>query len=73
MDTYVGKVQEEFPRLYFWSKGELLSLITYTPNPAALIPIVKKCFQSICDLNFEMPTDTKVTDSIDVTLNRKSP
>ena len=69
MDAYVGKVQEEFPRLYFWSKGELLSLITYTPNPTSLIPIVKKCFPSILDLTFDMPSDTKLTESIDVTLN----
>ena len=71
MDGFVGRVQEEFPRLFFWSKEELLSLITYTPNPANLLPIVKKCFPSVRDLQFEMPTDAKVTDSIDVALNCK--
>eukprot|EP00111_Clytia_hemisphaerica_P005633 TCONS_00016358-protein len=69
IDTSVEKVQEQCPRLYFWSQEELLSLITYSPNPASLITIVKNCFPSVTDLDFEMPSDVKVTDSIDVTLN----
>ena len=71
IDTSVEKVQEKCPRLYFWSQEELLSLITYSPNPASLIPIVKNCFPSVTDLDFEMPSDVKATDSIDVTLNCK--
>ncbi|XP_041127932.1 dynein heavy chain domain-containing protein 1 [Polyodon spathula] len=40
----------EFPRLYFLSDGELIQLLSAHVSPPSLLPLVRKCFPSVQEL-----------------------
>ncbi|XP_066556290.1 dynein heavy chain domain-containing protein 1 [Amia ocellicauda] len=45
--------RSEFPRLNFLSDGEVINLLSLHPSPSALLPLVRKCFPSVQELDLE--------------------
>ena len=71
VDEYIEKARVAFPRLYFLSDNDLLSLLAWSRNPKDLLPFVRKCFPGIKNLQFALPRDgnLRLTSSLDTTLN----
>ena len=74
MKDYIENVRISFPRLFFLSDNDLLSLLAWSRNPKDLLPFVRKCFPGIKNLLFSLPKDgnLKMTSSLDTALNGKA-
>ena len=70
---YIDKARVVFPRLYFLSDNDLLSLLAWSRNPKDLLPFVRKCFPGIKNLQFTLPRDSnlRLASSLDTALNGK--
>ena len=73
VEEYIEKVRAAFPRLFFLSDNDLLSLLAWSRNPKDLLPFVRKCFPGIKNLQFALPRDgnLKLASSLDTALNGK--
>ena len=74
MKDYIENVRISFPRLFFLSDNDLLSLLAWSRNPKDLLPFVRKCFPGVKNLLFSLPKDgnLKMASSLDTALNGKS-
>lgn len=68
---YIDKARVAFPRLFFLSDNDLLSLLAWSRNPKDLLPFVRKCFPGIKNLQFALPKDgnLRLNPSLDTALN----
>lgn len=68
---YIDKARVAFPRLFFLSDNDLLSLLAWSRNPKDLLPFVRKCFPGIKNLQFALPRDgnVRLATSLDTALN----
>ena len=73
VQEYIEKVRVAFPRLFFFSDNDLLSLLAWSRNPNDLLPFVRKCFPGIKNLQFALPSDgnLRLATSLDTALNGK--
>ena len=73
VEEYIEKARVAFPRLFFLSDNDLLSLLAWSRNPKDLLPFVRKCFPGIKNLQFALPRDgnLKLASSLDTALNGK--
>lgn len=55
------EMRSQFPRLHFLSEPELVSLLSVSRNPVALVPHVRKCFSGVADISFSLPADVEGT------------
>ena len=71
VNDYIEKARVVFPRLFFLSDNDLLSLLAWSRNPKDLLPFVRKCFPGIKNLQFALPKDgnLKMASSLDTALN----
>ncbi|XP_057293707.1 dynein axonemal heavy chain 1-like isoform X2 [Hydractinia symbiolongicarpus] len=71
LEEYLLTIQNSSPRLYFLSHGEMLKLLAINRNPKDVIPFVRKCFNGMTNLKFEMPqtSTTNIFSPIDISLN----
>ena len=69
LTSYIAKVRDQFPRLYFLSDQELVAMLGISRNAPALLPYVKKCFMGIEDLTFSLPNEEAHASSLDYALN----
>ena len=75
MDQVFEFARHQFPRLYFLSRDELVSLLSVSRNPRALLPTAKKCFHGIANLTFALPANTdtaNINSALDYALNGKA-
>ena len=68
---YIEDARVAFPRLFFLSDNDLLSLLAWSRNPKDLLSFVRKCFPGVKNLQFALPKDgnLKLTSSLDTALN----
>ena len=59
LGTLFDEIRSQFPRLYFVSDEELVSMLGISRNVQQLVPFARKCFPGIVDIGFEVPTTTK--------------
>lgn len=73
VEEYIEKARVAFPRLFFLSDNDLLSLLAWSRNPKDLLPFVRKCFPGIKNLQFALPRDgnLRLASSLDTALNGK--
>ena len=73
VEEYIEKARVAFPRLFFLSDNDLLSLLAWSRNPKDLLLFVRKCFPGIKNLQFALPRDgnLKLASSLDTALNGK--
>lgn len=73
VEEYIEKARVAFPRLFFLSDNDLLSLLAWSRNPKDLLPFVRKCFPGIKNLQFALPKDgnLRLASSLDTALNGK--
>lgn len=73
VEEYIQKARVAFPRLFFLSDNDLLSLLAWSRNPKDLLPFVRKCFPGIKNLQFALPRDgnLRLATSLDTALNGK--
>ena len=59
LEGYLETKRAAFPRFYFLSNDELISLLSDVRNPRAVRPHLRKCFENVTDLTFK--SDAEVT------------
>ncbi|XP_061072291.1 dynein heavy chain domain-containing protein 1 [Conger conger] len=47
---FLDRPRDQFPRLCFLSDGEVMELLSLHPTPTSLLPLVRKCFQGVQEL-----------------------
>ena len=60
LEDYLETKRSAFPRFYFLSNDELLSILSDVRNPRAVRPHLRKCFDSIKDLSFKNEAGTEI-------------
>ena len=64
--------RQQFPRLYFLSKEEMVEILAISRNPKSLQPYAIKCFSGITGLSYALPatgTTGAFNSALDYALN----
>lgn len=68
INLYLDKKRDIFPRFYFVSNDELISILANSSNPVMIQQFISKMFENISKLEFEdKSNDIGVRDNLVVT------
>jgi len=53
----IEKLRQDFPRLYFVTDDDVISMMAVIRSPQHYLAITKKCFPGIHSMRFKLPQD----------------